>query len=310
VKYILNREKTSSLISFIFECEKLNNRDLFYVLTESLNKNYIYDYLLQEYGLVIKNGYLIEADAQEMNKGILGRIWGYISNTVSAIGSGFKSIFTAIWSIIKAIWPLLLAGGIGYMTMGGAKLLGLAQNAKGIVDAFKRYALVTSEEGDTRKAEDKLSGARGVGTMISSFVRSVFSFVYDMTRKFFNDKIRKINPEQEEYKTKYEKFEKIAGGVCTSLISFSNSIKSIIDKLNKFIPDFVKSGYDFLKGTVSNFINSITSLFQSEKSENLVNKIKESLNKFLNKTEEETKENQIESVPTKVDVPSPVKSQD
>lgn len=170
--YILDKQETLALVNLLAECENTDPKTKD-ILIES--KSYLLDSIKEKYKLVIKNGFLLEADQAQVNKGILGRISSFIMGSIKKLGSAIGSILKALWRLVRSIWPLIVVGGLAYMTKRGADLLQLTKGGVGLGGAFRQFVGVAGTQNKTDAS---------IGNKVITFAKNVSNFVYQSILRY------------------------------------------------------------------------------------------------------------------------------
>ena len=256
MKPILNENKTKILVKLLLESEIMENPEINSIIMESLSTEDKVKHLYFQYGVKIKDGVLVEADNTKINKSLMNRMQETFMSAIKKAGSMAASFLKAVWGIIKKVWPLILFGGIAYTTIGGAKLFGLANNAKGIGDAFDKYRDIKDEKPDKNS---------GIFKRVISFSKSLFDFIYEMSRRFIDKTWEKKSPlaakmkadakmKAEAEAAKQKKTKKTAVKVITNL--YSNLYKGWFSFIGKtFTGVDEKAAFNIYSKQISNIKN-------------------------------------------------------
>lgn len=135
-----NEKETKIILENVLKITKVID-PTFDIITES-DQNKFNNILKYDYGLLLKNDILIEAEEGEAATGIFGKIINMFKNLITGAVSIVKSVITGIFSFVKSYWKIILTAGLSITALfaaGGqvASLVSLVKNlmttAKGIM---------------------------------------------------------------------------------------------------------------------------------------------------------------------------------
>lgn len=296
MNYILNKVETKNVISTLTENDSKYN-----LILESDNSVLLEDYMFNEFGFLIENGYLMEVDESKAKKSLLSKISDIIKNIYNKVKNTFGKIVKGIWSLVKKLFPFMLAVGVGFLIKYGAGFIKVSNKNLGFLAKMDRF--IKGKINETNNPDKAINDVGSSFDKISRYLLGFIKFIAEAIKKGISELFgiksseSKYSPDIDPGKVD-ELDEKYGDNMIFPLTKkIGNAASSIMDFAHNIYTGF----YNLMEWFLNKLSGNMTASKPEQKSRQPepVDKITDKDKAIVNKIKNEALDNIVKSQPNK-----------